>query len=45
MKAWCSLKPPSSAKRSSGILARERVRAISASTFGSRSPAIKASIM
>src|SRR3954470_21541701 len=43
--AWCSLNPPSSASRSSGILGRIRVRASSASTAGSRSPAISSSSM
>src|SRR5829696_267594 len=41
--AWCSLNPPSSASRSSGIFSRIRVCAKSASTAGSRSPAISAS--
>jgi len=45
MKAWRSSKPPSKANRSSGILARERARAVSPSTRTSRSPAISAPIM
>src|SRR4051794_24019775 len=41
--AWCSLTPPSSASRRSGIFTRIRVWAKLASTAGSRSPAISAS--
>jgi hypothetical protein len=41
--AWCAPNPPSSTSRSAGIVTRIRVWAKSASTTGSRSPAISAS--
>src|SRR6266498_3561832 len=41
--AWCSPNRPASARRSSGILGRMRVRAMSAKASGSRCPAMSAS--
>ena len=43
--AWWASKRPTSASRGSPILGRIRVSAMSASTSGSRSPAMRASTM